>query len=202
MLSIIFFWPVPLLPTQILWVNLITDSLPAIALGVDPGDKAVMKYKPRNPKESFFAQGAGFRAILGGTLIGILSLLAFYFGIHEFGYRLGDSTIPDHVITYARTMSFVVLSTSQLFYALSIRNFNKSIREIGLFSNKLLILAIVVGFILQVGVISIPFFAKAFNVQNISIRDWMLVIGFSLVPLTANEVVKFIASVAKKEKNK
>ena len=75
--SILFFWPVPLLPTQILWINLITDSLPAIALGVDPGDKDVMKKKPRDPKQSFFAEGAGLRAIIGGSLIGILTLLAF-----------------------------------------------------------------------------------------------------------------------------
>lgn len=193
LVSIIFFWPVPLLPTQILWVNLITDSLPAIALGVDPGDKDVMKYKPRNPKESFFAQGAGFKTILGGALIGILSLLAFYFGIHEYGYSLGDSMIPENVITYARTMSFVVLSTSQLFYSLSMRNFKKSVIEIGLFTNKLLIIAIIVGFILQFGVISVPFLAKAFNVHNLNFRDWAIVIGFSLIPLIANEIIKYIS---------
>lgn len=92
--SILFFWPVPLLPTQILWINLITDSLPAIALGVDPGDKDVMKKPPRDPNESFFAEGAGSRAIIGGTLIGILTLLAFYFGLKEHGYSLGSTAIP------------------------------------------------------------------------------------------------------------
>ena len=198
--SVLFFWPVPLLPTQILWINLITDTLPAIALGVDPGDKDVMKKKPRDPKESFFAKGAGFRSILGGTLIGVLTLAAFYFGLSEYGYSLGSKDIPEHVLTYARTMSFVVLATSQLFYSLTMRNSIKSIFQVGLFSNKYLVGAIVVGVILQLGVISVPFLASAFNVQMLSGRDWGLVIIFALVPLLVNELVKLFARV--KEMNK
>ncbi len=188
--SILFFWPVPLLPTQILWINLITDTLPAIALGIDPGDKDVMKKKPRNPKESFFAGGSGLRAIIGGTLIGILTLLAFYFGLNEHGYTLGSKNIPEDVLTYARTMSFVVLAASQLFYSLSMRNFTKSVFRIGLFSNMYLIGAIIAGFILQLGVISIPFLSNAFKVHNLSLRDWGIVILFALVPLIINEIIK------------
>jgi Ca2+-transporting ATPase len=188
--SILFFWPVPLLPTQILWVNLITDTLPAIALGVDPGDKDVMKRKPRDPSESFFAHGAGVRAVIGGTLIGILTLLAFYFGLSEHGYTLGSSNIPDYVMTYARTMAFVVLATSQLFYSLTMRNSTKSIFQVGLFTNKFLIGAIIVGFILQIGVISITPLANAFNVHNLSVRDWSIVIGFALIPFIINEIIK------------
>ena len=188
--SILFFWPVPLLPTQILWINLITDALPAIALGVDTGDKDVMSKKPRDPNESFFAHGAGLRAIVGGTLIGILTLLAFYFGIAEHGYSLGSSNIPENVLTYARTMAFVVLAASQLFYSLTVRNSTKSILSIGIFSNRYLIGAILVGFLLQFGVISIPFFADAFNVMNLSIQDWGLVIIFSVIPLIVNEMIK------------
>ena len=188
--SILFFWPIPLLPTQILWINLITDTLPAIALGIDPGDKDVMKKKPRNPKESFFAGGSGLRAVIGGTLIGILTLLAFYFGLNEYGYTLGSKNIPEDVLTYARTMSFVVLAASQLFYSLSMRNFNKSIIRIGLFSNMYLIGAIIAGFILQLGVISIPFLANAFKVHNLSLRDWGIVILFALIPLIFNEIIK------------
>jgi len=189
-ISVLFFWPIPLLPTQILWINLITDTLPAIALGVDPGDKDVMKKKPRDPKESFFSNGAGVRAIIGGTLIGILTLLAFYFGLSEFGYGLNSQDIPENVLTYARTMAFVVLAASQLFYSLTMRNTTKSIFQVGLFSNMYLIGAIIVGFILQLGVISIPFLAKAFKVQMLSARDWLLVFGFALIPLIINELIK------------
>lgn len=197
--SILFFWPIPLLPTQILWINLVTDSLPAIALGIDPGDKDVMNQKPRNPKESFFAHGAWLRAVIGGVLIGILTLTAFYYGLYEHGYSLGTKDIPEDILTYARTMAFVVLAGSQLFYSLSMRNFTKSIFQIGLFSNKYLIGAIIVGFILQLGVISVPFLANAFKVQNISGADWLLVFGFSLIPLFANEIIKiFMRSSEKK----
>ena len=188
--SILFFWPVPLLPTQILWINLITDSLPAIALGVDPGDKDVMRQKPRNPKESFFAGGTGIRAVIGGTLIGILTLTAFYFGLAKHGFSMGSGDIPKDVLTYARTMSFVVLAASQLFYSLAMRNPTKSIFQIGLFSNRYLIGAILAGFILQFGVISIPFLADAFNVTNLSLSDWGLVLAFSLIPLTIYEIFK------------
>jgi Ca2+-transporting ATPase len=96
-------------------------------------------------------------------------------------------------------MSFVVLAASQLFYSLTMRNATKSIFQVGLFSNKYLIGAIIIGFILQVGVISIPFFASAFKVQMLSGRDWLLVILFALVPLAVNEVVKMFARI--KERN-
>jgi len=188
--SVLFFWPVPLLPTQILWMNLITDSLPAIALGVDPGDKDVMKKGPRNPHESFFAQGAATRAVIGGALIGILTLAAFFFGLQEYGFSLGDSDIPENVLTYARTMSFVVIVASQLFYSLTMRSSTKSIFQVGFFSNKYLIGSIIVGFILQFTVISVPFLADAFKVHNLSLRDWGLVLFFALIPLIVNELIK------------
>ena len=188
--SILFYWPVPLLPTQILWINLVTDTFPAIALGIDPGDKDVMKEKPRNPQESFFAGGAGVRALVGGTLIGLLTLAAFYYGLYEHGFSMGDQEIPDNVLTYARTMAFVVLAASQLFYSMSMRSATKSIFQVGLFSNKPLLGAIVAGFVLQLGVISIPFLSSAFKVQNLNPHDWALVFGFALVPLFVNELIK------------
>jgi Ca2+-transporting ATPase len=207
-LSILLNWPVPLIATQLLWINLITDSLPAISLGVDPGDPDVMRYKPRNPKESFFARGAGFRAVLGGVLIGILTLLAFYFGLNEFGYHLGNIgnmvDDPDYTaaLTYARTMAFVVLAASQLFYSLSMRHTYKSVLQVGLFKNKFLIGSIIVGLILQLGVISIPFLANAFQVHNLSLRDWGIVIMFALIPLIMNEFIKIFMRSSVKKNNK
>jgi Ca2+-transporting ATPase len=190
MVSILFFWPIPLLPTQILWVNLVTDTLPAIALGVDPGEKDVMKKKPRDPNESFFAKGAGMRAVIGGVLIGTLTLVAFYVGLYEHGYTLVSDDISEDAMTYARTMAFVVLATSQLFYSLSMRSETKSIFQVGLFTNKYLLGAILIGLILQFGVISIPFLAAAFKVQFLSFADWGLVIGLGLIPLIVNEIIK------------
>lgn len=197
--SILFFWPVPLLATQILWINLVTDSLPAIALGMDPGDKDVMRSKPRDPNESFFAHGAGIRAVIGGSLIGVLTLVAFWFGLNEFGYTLTAKDIPAEVVTYARTMAFVVLACTQLFYSLSLRSSTKSIFQVGLFSNMYLIGAIVIGISLQFAVITIPVFANAFKVHNLSLRDWLFVMGFSLIPLAVNELIKAATRALKKE---
>lgn len=194
-LSVLFFWPVPLLPTQILWINLITDTLPAIALGMDPGDKDVMKRTPRDPKESFFARGAGFRAILGGVLIGLLTLGAFAYGLYEHGYQMNSKDISEAAMTYARTMAFVVLAASQLFYSLTMRNSTKSILQVGLMTNKMLIGAIVIGLILQLGVISVPFLASAFKVHMLSVQDWGLVFGFALIPVLVNEFVKLLARI-------
>ncbi len=190
--AILFSWPLPLLATQILWINLVTDSLPAIALGVDPGDKDVMSKKPRNPKESFFAHGAGLRAVMGGILIGILTLLAFYLGLAEYGYSLSAGYIPDHVLARARTMAFAVLAGAQLVYSLSMRSLHKSVFRSGLFTNMYLIGAIFTGFALQLGVISIPLLAKAFKLHNLPARDWGLVLALSVVPFIVNELSKLI----------
>lgn len=197
--AILFFWPMPLLATQILWINLVTDTLPAIALGVDPGEKDVMRRKPRNSKESFFAQGAGWRAVLGGTLIGSLTLLAFYIGLREHGYSMNAADISDEAMAYARTMAFVVLAVSQLFYSLSMRSGTKSIFQVGLFTNPLLIGAIVAGIVLQFAVITIPFLASAFKVHNLGLGDWGIVFLLALAPLAANELLKLIWRVSGKK---
>lgn len=190
-ISVLLDFSPPLIATQILWVNLVTDTLPAISLGVDPGDHDVMKQKPRDPKEGFFSGGAGMRAVIGGVLIGSLTLLAFTIGLRERGATLLDSkNAPEDVIIYARTMAFVVLATSQLFYSLTMRNEVKSIFQIGLFKNKYLILSIIAGFGLQYGVITIPFLADAFQVHALPLNDWIVVFGLALIPLAVNEVIK------------
>lgn len=197
--AILFDMPVPLIATQILWVNLITDALPALALGVDPGDHDVMKKKPRDPKESFFAHGAGYRAIVGGVLIGTLTLAAFYFGLTEFGYGVFSDEIPEDVLIYARTMAFVVLASSQLFYSISLRHESKSIFQIGIFSNMYLVGAIVVGLILQIGVIEIDALAAVFKCVDLNRGDWQMVFIFALIPLIVNEIEKLMTRVFSKD---
>lgn len=199
--AILLDMPVPLIATQILWVNLITDALPALALGVDPGDHDVMKMKPRDPKESFFAHGAGYRAIVGGVLIGTLTLAAFYFGLTEFGHGIFSNDIPDRDLEYARTMAFVVLASSQLFYSISLRHDTKSIFQIGLFSNKYLIGAIVVGLILQMSVIEIDALAAVFKCVDLSTSDWQMVFVFACVPLIVNEIEKLITRLMSKSED-
>lgn len=187
-------WPLPLVATQLLWVNLVTDTLPAICLGIDPGDKDVMNRKPRNPKESFFAGGAGMRAVVGGTTIGLLTLLAFYLGINHNGngIEIGQITEGMEELTYGRTMAFIVLTFSQLFYSLSMRNSKKTIFEVGILGNKFLILAIIIGMFLQIGLTSIPAIATVFKVTSLDPAHWGIVIGLSLVPFVINEIIKVI----------
>lgn len=200
--AVLFGWPIPLLPTQILWVNLVTDTLPAISLGMDPGDPDAMKKKPRSTKESFFSNGAGLRAVIGGTLIGILTLAAFVWGLMERGIAFSEltSVAADHPdLVYARTMAFVVLAASQLFYSLSMRNPIKSIFQIGVFSNKYLAGSIVVGILLQLVLIEVPFLANAFRVTSLPANDWLIVIGFSLIPLAVNELIKAVHRIFDKD---
>ncbi len=190
LVAIMLSWPLPLLATQILWINLITDSFPAIALGIDTPDKEVMNEKPRDPSESFFAGGVGLRAIIGGVLIGSLALVAFYIGLSEEGYHLGQRDIPESVLAHARTMTFVVLAGSQLFYSFALRHGSKSVFQLGLFSNPYLVAAVVFGFALQVVVISVPFLADAFKLQPLEMHDWLIVLGLSLIPFVLKELSK------------
>ena len=190
LVAIIFAWPLPLLATQILWINLITDTFPAIALGIDKSDKAVMNEKPRDAKESFFAGGAWFTVIFGGVLIGALALIAFYIGLRAEGYYLGQDNIPESALTHARTMTFLVLASSQLFYSLAMRHASKSIFKVGLFSNPYLVAAVLFGFALQVVIISVPLFANAFKVQPLDLQDWLMVLGLALIPFALKELSK------------
>jgi Ca2+-transporting ATPase len=192
-------WEAPLIATQLLWINLITDSVPAIALGMDPGSKDVMNEKPRDSKESFFAGGAGLRVITGGFLIGALTILAFWYGYYEDGFSPFDHSAPVNTVEHARTLAFMVLIICQLFYSLAVRSSSKSIFQIGFFSNKYLSGAILLGVLLQLLVIGIPVMQRAFHLQMLDLQGWLIVFSLGLVPLVLNEVVKiFIRLRAKK----
>lgn len=178
--AILFNWDSPLLPIHILWVNLITDSFPALSLGIDAKDSSVMEHSPRDPKESLFSGHMGTFMILNGILIGGLTLFAFKLGEHLYMNSL----------VHAQTLAFVVLSFSQLFFSLSMRNKEKPLLKIGLFTNKYLVYSILLGFIIQFLIINIPFFARVFNVFSLTFRDWSLVIFISLISFILNEIFK------------
>ncbi|HRZ96994.1 MAG TPA: cation-translocating P-type ATPase [Paludibacter sp.] len=191
-------WSAPLLATQLLWINLITDSLPAIALGMDPGNHDVMKEKPRPAKESFFANGASRHVLLGGFLIGALTITAYFYGYYEHGFSPFDKQVPQNTIEYARTMAFMVLVVCQLFYSLALRNERKSIFSIGLFSNKYLVGAIVLGLALQLVVVGIPVIQTAFHLQMPDLRAWGIIFSLGITPLVVSELIKVFIRVSKK----
>ena len=195
-------WSAPLLATQLLWINLITDSLPAIALGMDPGNHDVMKEKPRPAKESFFANGASRHVLLGGFLIGALTITAYFYGYYEHGFSPFDKQVPQNTIEYARTMAFMVLVVCQLFYSLALRNERKSIFSIGLFSNKYLVGAIVLGLALQLFVVGIPVIQTAFHLQMPDVRAWGIIFALGITPLAVNELIKVFIRASKKDGEK
>ena len=200
-------WPTPLEPIHILWVNLVTDSFPALSLGVEAPDPDVMKDSPRDVKENFLTKKTGIMVLLGGLLIGILTLLAFAIGIY---FHTGSWDIVSHLkdgykseaVIYAQTMAFMVLASSQLFFSLNMRNFNKSVIGIGLFTNKFLISAIVLGILIQVIVISVPGINAVFEVVPLLGNDLFVVIALSLAPIIIGEIVKFLSNYISKEKEK
>lgn len=196
--ALILGWKTPLIATQLLWINLITDSLPAIALGMDPGNPDVMKEKPRAAKDSFFANGAGMHVLLGGFLIGALTIIAFFFGYYEKGYTPFDKQAPQNTVEYARTMAFMVLVVCQLFYSLALRDKRNSIFRIGIFSNKYLVGAILAGMALQMLVLGIPVIKSAFHLQMPDIRAWGIIFALGFTPLVLNEFIKLFIRVSKK----
>lgn len=202
-LSVLLGWPVPLLATQILWINLITDTLPAIGLGVDQSNDDVMNQKPRKKSESFFAEKAGIRALIGGLLIGLVTVSAFVIGLAEQGIsfaNIGNVVHGDQAFIHASTMAFVVLAFSQLFYAFSLRSAKHSIFKVGIFKNKVLIGSLLIGVILQIIIIQVPFFNQVFKVMPLSITDWDIVLILSIIPLIVHEVIKMVSALAQKRK--
>ena len=185
-------WPVPLIATQLLWINLLTDSLPAIALGMDGDDSEVMKEKPRNASESFFSQGAGIQVVLGGILIGVITILAFWYGFYELGYSPFDKKVPVEVVKNARTLTFLVLVCSQLFYSLSLRSSKKPFYQIKIFSNTYLNGAILLGLFLQLSLLFIPFLRNAFKLHLPDLNGWLMALALGLVPFIAMEISKII----------
>jgi Ca2+-transporting ATPase len=174
--------PVPLLPIHILWINLVTDGFPALALGVDPVDPNIMKRPPRPVKESVINTQRALTMLVQGAFIAACSLLAFCFVLY----------IEKQDITRARTAAFIVLSCSQLFHSFNCRSMTESLFKIGVFTNKKLILATFVSFLLQMAVVYIPFLQKVFKTTPLGLADWTLVIAISSFPLWAMELVKKI----------
>ena len=178
-LSILLNWDTPLLPIHILWVNLITDSFPALSLGIDPLDEDVMNKPPRNPEESIFSGYMNY-LFFNGLIIGLISLSAF---------KIGERLYPNSLI-HAQTITFLVLSISQLFFSLNMRNTKKSIFKLGLFKNKYLIFSIIVGIFLQLIIVFVPFLSSVFKVYSLSFKDLAIVFLISLIPFTLNELLK------------
>lgn len=199
----------PLKAIHILWVNLITDSLPGLALGVDSGDPEIMKETPRNPKESLFAKGGLTTTIFFGIIIGTITLSAFLvtpisslidagqtINLVNIKHALKDVSIYAHSQTYA----FTVLAISQLFNAIGMRNLNKSIFKFNHFNNRMMLLAFVVGFTLQIAVTEIHALTLVFDTVELEITEWLALTALSTAPLWFHEIFVFTKLLKKRLK--
>ncbi|MCL2341755.1 MAG: cation-translocating P-type ATPase C-terminal domain-containing protein [Firmicutes bacterium] len=167
----------PLLAIQLLWINLVTDSFPAIALGLEPMEKDIMNKKPKNPKKGLFADGLWGKIFIEGIMIGTLTLVAFSIGNALYGLEVG------------RTMAFISLSMLELVHSFNIRS-EESIFKIGIFKNKYLIGAFILGTLLQVIVVAVPGIAYIFNVVPLNKEQWIYTLLISISPLFIMEVQK------------
>lgn len=175
-------WQTPLLPIQLLWVNLVTDSLPAVALGLEPVEKDCMCRPPRKEK-SLFSGGLGSSILVEGLMIGMLALLAFGIGYVYFD-RGGEGTV-------GRTMAFAVLSLSQLVHAFNMRSEHSLFRERPL-GNPWLVGAFLAGTLLQCGAITLPFCQKIFGTAALDGTQWLATLALAFAPLPIVELEKLL----------
>jgi len=175
-------FPPPLLPIHILWVNLVTDGFPALALGVDPVDPNIMSQPPRKPTEAIITRKRASLMFVQGFFIAFCSLFAFVFVLF----------IEKEGIERARTAAFIVLACSQLFHAFNCRSMTESLFKLGIGTNMKLVLAVFISFILQMAVVYVPFLQRVFKTEALGLFDWLLVVCLSSLPLWAMEIWKFV----------
>ena len=167
----------PLLAVQLLWVNLVTDSLPAIALGLEPPEKNIMNRPPRDSRKSIFAEGLMGKIVVEGFMIGMFTILAFFIGNKYYG------------IEVARTMAFISLGMLELIHSFNVKS-EESIFKVGLFENKYLLGAFVLGTVLQLGIVFVPSLAEIFKLTQLNSTQWLITLAISIAPIIIVEVQK------------
>ena len=182
LLATLFGLPLPLLPVQLLWINLVTDGLPALALAVDPAEADLMQRPPRPPQEQFLTRASLLRLFVQGTFIAVITLLTFLYCLYGMDLNLDR----------ARTLTFTVMVLAQLFHALNNRSENRSIFALGLWTNKPLLATVGLSALLQVGIVSWPSVQSIFKVAPFDPEHWILAIGIGMLPLVAMEIWKAV----------
>lgn len=169
----------PLLAIQLLWINLVTDSLPAIALGLEKEEENIMSRLPRNPKKNLFADGLWWKIMIEGAMLGMFTLLAFSIGNRLYSVEVG------------RTMAFLALGILELVHSFNIKS-EESIFKIGVFENKYLIGALVLGVILQVIVVVISPLAQIFSLVPLTGIQWLYTVLIAIAPIPIVEIQKAV----------
>ena len=169
----------PLLAIQLLWINLVTDSLPAIALGLEKEEENIMSRLPRNPKKNLFADGLWWKIMIEGAMLGMFTLLAFSIGNRLYSVEVG------------RTMAFLTLGILELVHSFNIKS-EESIFKIGIFENKYLVGALVLGVILQVIVVVVSPLAQIFSLVPLTGIQWLYTVLIAIAPIPIVEIQKAV----------
>jgi Ca2+-transporting ATPase len=182
LVATVLFLPLPLLPVQILWINLVSDGLPALALAVDPNEPDLMRQPPRSPTESFLTARRVTFLSVQGVFIALTALFAFVVCLSD--------TNSD--VSQARTVAFTILVVAQLFHALNCRSDTYSVFQLGLFTNPQLLWALSGSVLLQAGIVLSPWTREIFQLTPLSTPQWFLAFGLGILPLIAMEAWKAV----------
>jgi Ca2+-transporting ATPase len=172
-------WPIPLIPVQLLWINLVTDGLPALALAMEPPEPGLMRRHPRRSTESMLSWSLGSTVMGQGALLAAVGLAAFW---------LSYDQVSD--LDHARTMTFCVIVYAELFRALAARSQTWTFWQLGVRTNMYVVAAVVVSALLQVGIIALPFVRPIFEATTHAPMEWGLLLALALTPVTVIELVK------------
>ena len=181
--TLLGFHQMPLVPVQLLWLNLVTDALPALALGVEPVEPGGMERPPRDADESLFDRGFTLRLLWQGTMVGLLTIAAYFLG----EYVLSD---PGEAYQAANTMAFATLTLCQLFHAYDVRSESRSLFHIGVLSNAAMNRAFLVGLAMQLAVLVLPPLQRVFQTVNLSWQEWAVVLALAVTPVVVCEIEK------------
>ncbi|MBO5340429.1 MAG: calcium-translocating P-type ATPase, PMCA-type [Oscillospiraceae bacterium] len=181
--TVLGFEQMPLIPVQLLWLNLVTDSLPALALGVEPVEAGVMDRPPRDAGESLFTRRFAFRLAWQGLMVGGLTLMAYFLG-------LAVMPVGDFPLRTANTMAFATLTLCQLFHAYDVRSERRSLFAIGVLSNPAMNRAFLIGLAMQLAVLCLPPLQVIFSVIGLGLIQWLTVLGLAVAPVVICEAAK------------
>ena len=181
-----------LLPIHILWINLVTDSLPALALAFDPANKDIMNRKPTKPGKGVFTKGMTWRVIYQGVMIGLLTLAAFMIGLATTTEPIDGLTLDESKIEVGQTMAFVTLALSELVHVFNVRNNKVSIFKTGIANNKKLLLAVVASAALMLIILAVPFLRGVFSIPVLPTANIIELIILLLAPLVIVEIFKLL----------
>ena len=183
----------PLVSMQLLWINLVTDSLPAIALGMEPVEDGVMSQKPKSKSEGIFANGFGIRIVLQGILFAVLTLVAFWIGCGCASIEtIKNLAATDPLLHRGETMAFIVLALCQIVQAFNMRS-DRSLFKVGFFGNKTLNLSALAAFALTMAVCLVPGVQAAFELEYLHAwYDYFICLGLAFVPLVVMELAKAV----------